>query len=162
LQTLLKGDFEMDVEKYLTEAGVEYTSLKHPEAYTAQEVAAEEHVSGDMVAKSVLVHADDEPVLCVLPASCKIDLAKLAKTLKADKCRLADEAELGKVFPDVEIGAEPPFGKPSGLETLVDTRLSQCRTITFTAGTHRQAVQMAYDDYAALAEAKVLDFALHL
>ena len=152
----------MDVEKYLTEAGVRYTSLKHPEAYTAQEVAAEEHVSGDMVAKSVLVHADGKSVLCVLPASCKIDLGKLAETLEVKKCRLAEEAELGKLFPDMEIGAEPPFGKPYGLETFVDTRLSQCRTLTFTAGTHRQAIQVAYDDYAALAEAKVLDFALHL
>ncbi len=152
----------MDVEKYLTEAGVKYALLKHPEAYTAQEVAAEEHVSGDMVAKPVLVNAGDKPVLCVLPASCKIDLGKLAGALEVKTCRLADEAELGKLFPDVEIGAEPPFGKPYGVETLVDTRLSQCRSITFTAGTHRQAIQMAYDDYAALAEAKVLDFALHL
>ncbi len=152
----------MDIEKYLTEAGVKYTLLKHPEAYTAQEVAAEEHVSGDMVAKSVLVHAGDKPALCVLPASCKIDLGKLSDALKVKKCRLAEEAELGKLFPDVEIGAEPPFGKPYGVETLVDTRLSQCRKITFVAGTHRQAVQVTYDDYAALAEAKVLDFALHL
>ena len=152
----------MDVKKYLTEAGVNYTLLKHPEAYTAQEVAAEEHVSGDMVAKPVLVNAGDKAVLCVLPASCKIDLGKLAKALKVKACRLADEVELGKLFPDVEVGAEPPFGKPCGLETLVDTRLSQRRIITFAAGTHRQAVQMAYDDYARLAEAKVLDFALHL
>ncbi|MCD4699241.1 MAG: YbaK/EbsC family protein [Phycisphaerae bacterium] len=152
----------MDIEKYLTEASVKYKLLKHPEAYTAQEVAAEEHVSGDMVAKSVLVNAGDKSVLCVLPASCKIDLGKLACALEVKACRLAEEAELGKVFPDVEIGAEPPFGKPYGLETLVDTRLSQCRTVTFTAGTHRQAVQMAYEDYAALAEATVIDFALHL
>ena len=152
----------MDIEKYLKEAGVKYKLLKHPEAYTAQEVAAQEHVSGDMVAKSVLVNAGKKPALCVLPASCKIDLGKLSKALKVKTCRLADESELGKLFPDVEVGAEPPFGKPYGVETLVDAHMSRCRTITFTAGTHRQAIQMAYEDYAGLAEAKVLDFALHL
>lgn len=152
----------MDVEKYLKEAGVKYTLHEHPAAYTAQEVAAGEHVSGDVVAKSVLVHGDEKAVLCVLPASYKIDLGKLSKALKVKNCRLAEEAELGKFFPDVELGAEPPFGKPYGVETIVDTHLSQCRNITFVAGSHRQAIEMTYDDYAALAEPKVLDFSMHL
>ncbi len=152
----------MDIEKFLKEAGVKFDVRQHPAAYTAQEMAAKEHVSGDAVAKPVVVHDGKHYVLCVVPASCKVDLAKLAKTLKAKKCKLADEAEMGKLFPDVEVGAEGPFGKPYGLATLVDERLAGSQTIAFTAGTHTQSIRMDYADYERLAEPKVADFSVHL
>jgi len=152
----------MDTEKFLKEAGVKFEKHTHETAYTAQELAAEEHVSGDTVAKTVAVHADDRVVLCILPASYNVDLRILAKGLGAKKCRLADEKELTELFPDVEVGTEPPFGKPYGLETVVDEHLAQCQNITFKAGTYRKAIRMAYADYARLAEAKVLDFSVHL
>jgi len=152
----------MDIEKYLTDAGVPFERHEHETAYTAQEVAAEEHVSGDEVAKPVLVRAGKEYVLCVLPASCKVDLGKLAKVVEVDRCTLAGEEAVAKTFPDVEVGAEPPFGKPYGLRTVVDTRLAEKDRLTFTAGTHRRAVRLRYQDYAALAEPQVADFAVHL
>ncbi len=152
----------MDVEKVLRDAGVRFTKREHPVAYTAQEMAAEEHVSGDAVAKPVIVQADGRNVMCVLPASCKIDLGKLAKALKAKKCQLVGESEMAGLFPDVEVGAEPPFGKLYGLDTVVDKRLTERSQITFTAGTHRQSIQMDYADYARLAESSEADFAVHL
>jgi len=151
----------MDVERFLNEARVEYEVHGHTTAYTAQGLAAVEHVSGSGIAKSVAVYADDSPVLCVLPASYKIDLDKLAAVLGVKDCRLADELDLEHLFPDTELGAEPPFGKPYGLQTLVDEHLALCDTITFNAGTHRQAIRMRYSNYARLAEPLVLDFAVH-
>ena len=152
----------MDVEKLLREAGVKYVKHEHPVAYTAQELAAGEHVTGDAVAKPVLVDAGDRPVMCVLPASCKLDLGRLAKLLGVKRCRLMEEAEMAKMFGDVEVGAEPPFGQPYGLETMVDARLAGKETITFADGTHRHAIEMPYADYAHLAAAKEGDFAVHL
>jgi len=152
----------MKIKKFLKQAGVEFKMHKHAEAYTAQEMAATEHITGDAVAKPVVVRADKEPVLCVLPASCKVDLGRLAKVLKAKKCRLAGESEIGELFPDVEVGAEPPFGEPYGLKTVVDERLAGCETIAFTAGTHKQTVRMSYADYARVARPTVADFSVHL
>ena len=152
----------MDIEEYLKSAGVRFEKHEHPAAYTAQEIAAEVHVTGDAVAKPVVVRAGKRNVLCVLPASHKIDMGKLATVLKAKKCELAKESEVAKLFPDVEVGAEPPFGKPYGLETLVDTHLTGCEAVIFSGGSHRQAVRMRYDDYARLAEATVADFSVHL
>ena len=150
----------MKVVKYLKEAGVDFEVHKHPKAYTAQELAHEEHVTGHAVAKCVAVHADSRAVLCVLPASCRVDLARLAGQLGAQRCELADENQLHQLFPDVKVGAEPPFGGPYGLETIVDQHLADCKAITFSAGNYKKAVRMAYGDYAKLAEAKVLDFAM--
>ncbi len=152
----------MDVEKVLREAGVRYTKREHPVAYTAQEMAAEEHVSGDAVAKPVLVQAGERNIMCVLPASCKIDLGRLAKALKVKKCKLLAESEMAGIFPDVEVGAEPPFGRFYGVETLVDSRLAENRQVTFAAGTHRTSIEMDYDDFTRLAESAEADFAVHL
>lgn len=153
----------MDIEQFLRDAGVPFKVHDHPPAYTAQELAAGEHVSGDNVAKPVAIKTGDEHVLCVLPASHKIDLGKLKKVLKArKKCRILEESEMAKLFPDIEVGAETPFGQPYGLPTVVDEHLAQCETITFAAGSHRRAIQMTYADYARLAEPTVADFSVHL
>ena len=152
----------MDIGEYLKDHGVAFEIHEHPPAYTAQEVAAEEHVSGNMLAKTVLVQADDGYALCVLPASFKLDMAKVAAAAGARKVRLADEQELAKVFPDVEVGAEPPFGSLYNLPTLVDEHLTSQQDMVFRAGTHHSAIRMKYADYASLVQPAVTDLAVHL
>ena len=152
----------MKVQDYLREQGIPFQAREHPPAYTAQEVAAEEHVSGYMLAKTVTVKSSQGFALCVLPASYKLDLAKAAKALKAKEVRLADEDEMAKLFPDAEVGAEPPFGNLYNLPTLVDRRLAADEEIVFQAGTHREAVQMKYADFARLAKPTEADLAAEL
>jgi len=152
----------MKIQDYLKQQGVQFVAHEHPPAYTAQEVAAEEHISGNMLAKTVVVKADKDYAICVLPASYKLDMDKVAKAVKAKKVRLADETEMAGLFPDVEVGAEPPFGNLYHLPTVVDKNLTEGDEIVFQAGTHRQAIRMKYADYAALAKPKVADLAVHL
>ena len=95
----------MKIQEYLQRENVAFESHDHAPAYTAQEVAAEEHISGYMLAKTVLVRADERYVLCVLPASMKLDMEKVSGVLKADQVFLADETDLAKLFPDTEVGA---------------------------------------------------------
>ena len=154
--------YSMNVSEYLTEQGVPFEFFEHPPAYTAQEVAAEEHISGDMLAKAVLVHDGKGYVMCVLPASYKLDMDKTAKARKVKRVRLADETELAKVFPDVEVGGEPPFGNLYNLPTLMDRHLADSEDVVFQAGTHRQAIRMKCADYIALTEPTVTDLAVHL
>ncbi len=152
----------MKISEYLKENGVYFSMHEHPPAYTAQEVAAEEHVSGNLLAKAVVVSAGDRYVMCVVPASYKVDMKKAAKKLGVKSVRLADETELAKLFPDVEVGAEPPFGNLYDLTTLVDEHLAADDEIMFQAGSHRHAIRMKYADYASLTEPDVADLAVHL
>ena len=149
----------MRIEKFLKQAGVPFKRHRHPRTFTAQELAAQEHVSGHRVAKSVAVHVDGRFLLCVLPASYRVDLRRLADAFCADRCYLADEVEMQAMFPDVELGAEPPFGNLYGLETVVDEHLAQCENITFCGGDLRKAIEMPYSDYERLTEPRVLEFA---
>ena len=152
----------MKIQDYLKDNGIEFTVHEHPPAYTAQEVAAEEHVSGNILAKSVVVRAKDKFAMCVLPASYKLDMKKVAKAMKTRKVSLADENELAGLFPDVEVGAEPPFGNLYDLPTLVDEHLTEGSEILCRAGTHRHAIRMKYADYANLVNPTVADLGVHL
>ena len=90
----------MRVIKFLDKSGVKYKATKHDAAFTAQQMAAVVHEPGKYVAKPVIVKADGEYVMCVLPACYKIDLKALKGQLKAKKVELAEEKEVGKIFDD--------------------------------------------------------------
>ncbi|MBN2138871.1 MAG: YbaK/EbsC family protein [Sedimentisphaerales bacterium] len=152
----------MRVTDFLDKSGVEYEVTEHVPAFTAQQMASAEHEPGRYVAKPVIVRAGDEYLMCVLPAPCKIDLRKLKEQLGTDSVELADESEIGKVFEDCELGAEPPFGNLYDLPTIIDKALEGDDHITFQAGTHKQAVHMSMADYRRLAKPKVLDFGYHV
>ena len=152
----------MKIQEYLSQNNVAFETRHHAPAYTSQEVAAEEHVSGNILAKGVVVKADADFVLCVLPASLKLDMEKLARATGADRVRLADETEMARIFPDVEVGAEPPFGNLYDMTTIVDEHLAEAAEIVFQAGTHSEAIRMSFDDYARLTNPHVADLAVRL
>ena len=103
------------LKQYLDRENVPYQHDVHRTAYTAQEVAAEEHVPGKLVAKTVVVKADAQFALAVLPASLRLDTAALRTALGAKEVRLATEFEFTGLFPDCDVGAMPPFGNLYGL-----------------------------------------------
>lgn len=146
------------LQEYLDANQVKYQVLTHSEAYTAQEIAALQHVPGKQMAKVVMVKKDDQPVMTVLPASQRIDFTRLQAVL-GGRVELETEQEFRGLFPGCETGAEPPFGNLFGLEVWVDTSLTEDEEIVFNAGTHRQTVRMRYGDFAQLARPRVATFA---
>src|SRR3972149_1663291 len=75
------------LQEKLEAAGAEYEVEEHPLAFTAQRVAAAEHVSGHQFAKPVVVMADERPCLVVLPASRNVDLDALPARVGAGGAR---------------------------------------------------------------------------
>lgn len=151
----------MALLKYLDSKKVRYELTKHRPAFTAQQIAAEEHVPGIEVAKPVLIKADDKYYLCVLPACYKIVFSALSQYLRAEEIRLADEQEMAAVFGDCQLGAESPFGHLYGIETLMDEALEKDAFITFQAENHEQAIRMRLADYKKLANPRLLSFSYH-
>lgn len=147
--------------EFLDKSKVRYEVLHHPEAFTAQELAAIEHVKGRHHAKVVMVKADGEKLMAVLPADHRVDLEKLDKA--TGKCTaLATEADFKALFPDCAVGTMPPFGNLYNIATYVDKSLSEDDFIVFEAGTHTDAIKMGYGDFEQLAKPKVVDFAVKL
>ncbi|UCD71965.1 MAG: YbaK/EbsC family protein [Syntrophobacterales bacterium] len=149
------------LKSYLDKNGVDYHILYHQRVYTAQEVAAAQHVSGKELAKVVMIKVGSEPAMMVLPASFMVDMDKLKKLFHGKRVKLAREEEFQGLFPDCEIGAMPPFGNLYELEVYVDTVLAEQSHIVFQAGSHVETIKMAYKDFVNLVQPHVVDFATY-
>jgi Ala-tRNA(Pro) deacylase len=147
------------LEAYLRDRGVPFEKQRHSVAFTAQGVATSEHLSGDTFAKVVMLFADTDLIMLVLPASHHADLAKVAAVLGANDAWLADEYEFAEVFRDCAIGAMPPFGNLYGVPVYVDQTLAENTSIVFQAGTHTDTIRMAYADYARLVNPTIVEVA---
>jgi Ala-tRNA(Pro) deacylase len=139
----------------LNRRGIAYQELHHPDAYTAQEVAQGEHVSGHRVAKVVCVLADGRPVELVLPASRRVMLDWVCDLLGATDCRLASEEEVARHFTDCEPGAIPALRHWRGVDVLMDGHLRCDSDIYILGGTHRDAIRMGFDDWFGLVNPRV-------
>lgn len=147
------------LQEYLGRAGVAYEVTHHPSRVTAQDLAQIEHISGRLVAKVVMVLADERLVMVVVPATSFVDLNWVRAAMGARDVRLAEEYEFCNHFPDCEVGAMPPFGHLYGLPVLVDTALTRDPVIAFNGGSHRQTITMTYADFARLEQPRVGIFA---
>jgi Ala-tRNA(Pro) deacylase len=152
----------MRVIDFLDKSKVKYEVTEHKPAFTAQHVAAVEHESGKFVAKPVVVRVDDMVMMCVLPASYKIDLKALKKQMKARKVELVTEEEMGELFGDCELGAEPPFGNLYDLPTVIDKTIENDDHILFQAGSHEKAIRIGMADYIKLVAPDVMEFSYHM
>jgi Ala-tRNA(Pro) deacylase len=151
----------MRVTELLDKSGVNYEITEHKPTFTAQRMAAVEHEPGKYVAKPVIIKADDKYMMCVLSANLKIDLNGLKGQLGTGSVELAKEEEIGRLFPDCELGAEPPFGNLYELPTIMDKAMENDDHIVFQAGMHDKAIRMSMADYRKLVEPKILAFSYH-
>jgi Ala-tRNA(Pro) deacylase len=150
------------LQEYLDQHNIKYQVTTHSLAYTAQEVAHYQHVPGKQMAKVVIVKkASGGLVMLVLPASHKVDFAKLRQVV-GEHAELAQEKEFRTQFPGCEVGAEPPFGNLFHIDTIVDSALTEDEEIVFNAGSHWQTIKMRYADYERLVQPRVATFAEHL
>jgi Ala-tRNA(Pro) deacylase len=135
---------------------VPYSVHSHPEAYTALEIAALEHVKGRMLAKVVIVKTGvGELVMVVLPADRRVDFRKVAAVLGTEELRLAQESEFRDTFPACDVGAMPPFGNLFGVPVLVDELLAENEEIVFNAGTHTLTAKLRFADLRRLVQPRI-------
>lgn len=147
------------LEAYLRDNQVPFETQYHRTAYTAQDVAASEHLPGQLMAKVVIAIADGALIMLALPADHRADLTKVCAALGAREIRLADEHDFASRFPDCEIGAMPPFGNLYDLPVYIDQTLTENQTIVFQAGTHSETMRISYADFARLVRPTVVDIA---
>jgi Ala-tRNA(Pro) deacylase len=144
--------------EYLDENGASYELFEHAEAYTAQEIADEAHISGKQFAKTVMVKLDGRMAMAVLPAANKVNFTLLMQAAGAEAISLAAEPEFKELFPDCDLGAMPPFGNLYGMEVWVAGSLGETPEIVFNAGTHTELIRMRYADFERLVKPKTARF----
>jgi Ala-tRNA(Pro) deacylase len=145
------------LSRFLEERKIPFKTTAHPEAFTAQQSAQAAHVPGRAFAKSVMVNVDGKIWMAVVPATQRVDLAGVQKSLGARKARLASEAEFSPLFADCDLGAMPIFGSLYDVPVLVSNELTENEEIAFTAGTHRDIVRLRVSDFLAAEQPKVYE-----
>jgi Ala-tRNA(Pro) deacylase len=141
---------------YLETHRAEFTLTSHPQAYTAREVAAAEHLPPKEVAKTVVVFGDGEYHMVVIPATKLVDFHEIRPVLGFTSARLATEKELGELFPDCELGAMPPLGPLYGLAVYLDASIAGQETIAFNGGTHRDVIHMNTAEFQRLVRPNIV------
>jgi Ala-tRNA(Pro) deacylase len=146
------------LKEFLDRESVRYVVISHSPAFTAQEIAANAHIPGREMAKTVMVKIDGNIAMAVLPASRHVDFDEMEKVSGARRIELASEAEFRDLFPQCELGAMPPFGNLYNMPVYVALALTEDEDIAFNAGTHRELVRMKYKEYERLVKPTILKF----
>jgi len=146
------------LESYFRENMIPYQVQHHAKVFTAQEIAATEHIPGKLLAKTVIANAEGKTVMLVLPSSETVDLHAVSLLTGTSEVSLAKENEFSDIFADAEVGAMPPFGNLYGIPVYVDSSLAEDRVIFFRAGNHTDTMSLKYADFSRLVNPIVAAF----
>jgi Ala-tRNA(Pro) deacylase len=144
------------VLKFLNHNQVEYLHTIHEPVFTASELASVEHLRPQGVAKVVVFWSERGCAMAVIPADMLLNLDQVRSALGLSDVSLATKADLGRLFPDSELGAMAPLGNLYGLPVFVDEKLAAENVIAFNAGTHRDVVKMHFRDFERLVKPRVV------
>ncbi len=150
------------VKETLSSAGAPFRELHHRPAFTAQEIAEAEHISGRQVAKTVAVEIDNAILLLVLPACRRVSLEKVRRLAPSLCARLLSEDEAAFFFSDCEVGAIPPLRHWPGIDIWMDPSLKITKDISFSGGARGDAVCVPFETWRKIAQPREMDFSQSL
>jgi Ala-tRNA(Pro) deacylase len=145
--------------RVLDEAGVKYELLPHAHTESAAAEARALGVQPDDVAKTLVVTVPEGYVRAVVPASERLDLHKLRESRGGSKAtvQLASEDDLGRDYPEFELGAVPPLGGSRRDPVVVDSRLADRDSVVFEAGSHEESVRIWIPDLLRVSGGEIAD-----
>lgn len=146
------------VAEFLHGHGVAFDVVEHPYTGRAAAEAAATGRPAAEVGKTVVLQDGSAYALAIIPASERLDLRKVRELLGAGPhLRLATEAEIGRDFPLVEVGAVPPAGPGLPMAEVVDRRLLEQTRILCAGGDHEHSIVLEPRSLVRLTGAKVAD-----
>ncbi len=147
------------VRALLNGAGIAFVEKHHEPTHTSEESARARGEPLRIGAKALVMKADGEYRLFVLPADRKVDSQAIRRALGLKKLRFADAAELMELTGLVP-GSVPPFGPPVlALPLVADPALLENEKVAFNAGSLTTSIIMASADYQRVSQAHWVSFA---
>ena len=142
--------------QYLDDNKYKYEIVEHKTTYTAWDTAQTEKIKPTEVAKALVMKADSDYVLAMLPANRNLDKQKLLKTINANrkkagaknykKIDFAKEAWMKKSLPG-KVGATPPFGKIIKIDIFIDSLLAKNKKIYLGSGEYTNSIRVNTGQY---------------
>lgn len=139
------------VKTLCDEGGFDYELLEHSHTSSSQRTAQAAHVSGDRLAKAIVLDDEWGHVMAVIPATHRLDTGVLNALMGRDLF-LTPESELPELFGDCEPGAIPCIGQAYRMLTVTDLAILRQPDIYFEGGDHEHLVHMRGRDFRTLME----------
>lgn len=143
----------LDLKKY------KYQIIEHKTTFTAWDTAQTEKVKPEDVAKALVMKADNDYLLALLPSNKNLDKPKLLKTINAQrkklkeknykKIDLAKEAWMKKNLPG-KVGATPPFAELLKLDIYIDGSLAKNKKMYVGSGEYTESILINVGQYVKL------------
>lgn len=137
------------LRKYLTAENIQYDELSHELTMTSARTAEASHVSGDCLAKAIVLRRDSGYMLAVLPTSHHLRMSDLRARF-GDDIDMANEHEVNRLFADCAHGAVPAVGRCYGLDVIVDDSIQTQPEIYMEAGDHETLLHMSQAQFTRL------------
>lgn len=145
------------LKEFLENHHVKYSCISHSPGFTAQEIAASAHISGKLLAKTVIIKlGNSQLAMVVLPANEHVNFAALKEAVGASNADLARESDFKGKFPECEVGAMPPFGNLYNMPVFVSNHLAEHDQIVFNSGSHSELMKLSYQDFMRLVNPKII------
>jgi Ala-tRNA(Pro) deacylase len=138
-----------EIKKLLKENLVKYEEVNHEPVYTSDQAASVRGMDLHAGAKSLLLKADKEFILAVLPGDSRLDTKKLKQILQVKDIRFASPTEVEEIM-GCQIGACYPFGSVAKVKMIVDPSLGDNEIISFNPGVHNKSLKIKWEDYKKL------------
>jgi len=141
--------------KKLADHRVAHQYLEHQPVSTSREAAQLRGTALDQSAKALVLQADGQFLVYVLPGDQRADLEHLRAALGARKVAMASkDSVLAKT--GLEVGSIPPFGSVLGLPTYVDERVAKLEEIAFNVAALDRSAVIKTADYLRLESHELL------
>lgn len=135
------------LQRYLTAENIQYDVIPHDPTMSSARTAEACRISGDRLAKAIVLRRDAGYLLAILPASHYLRLSDLRNQL-GDDVEMASESEIDPLFPDCAHGAVPPLGY--ALPLIVDDSIEAQPEIYMEAGDHKTLLHINHAQFARL------------
>lgn len=150
-----KSKLPVKLISYLDKAGIDHKILEHKTVYTAFDAAATMGKKLNEIVKSLLIKADKDYYLVLLPADHNLDFKKIEKTIskqsgKAVKSiKIPGEKIMAEVL-KIKSGSLSAFGSLHKLPVVFDKGLQKAKRAVFSSGSFNHSVEMATKDFIRL------------
>lgn len=143
--------------KYLDKTGVNHEILEHKTVYTAIDAARTMEKKMEQIAKTLLVKADKDYYIAVLPADNNLDFKKFSQCLiKAGRPAKVIKIPGEKIMENalkIKAGALTAFGTLHKLGVVAEKNLAKAKKAVFSTGSFNHSVEMAFNDFVKMENA---------
>jgi Ala-tRNA(Pro) deacylase len=129
------------VANFLRASEIPFSMVTHRPTKSSMETAEAARISGDRMAKAVMLEDGERYVMAVIPASHRIDTEALSE-ITGSNVHMVAEDDFTMLFRDCRMGAVPPLGTAYGIRTVVDDAIAQQPDVYLESGDHEHLIHV--------------------